>query len=190
MNIESINQDSGIYERLINKMEVSDSGCWDWLGWCDRDGYGHFSLNMRKKLKAHRLSYELHKGAIPKDLTIDHLCRNRKCCNPDHLEAVTRAENNRRGVGIARMQAFHKNLSPERAKAMRKAAAKKASTKRRSKTSCKHGHLFSPDNTYVAIKSGHRSCKTCREINSTKSNLKKKMKIKEKALCLGNQTHT
>lgn len=72
-------------------------GCWSWRGSVQSEGYGKFRLNGRQ-VYAHRLSYELHKGPIPDGLTIDHLCRVRRCVNPDHLEAVTHLENVRRGA--------------------------------------------------------------------------------------------
>jgi HNH endonuclease len=72
-------------------------GCWIWTGTLVR-GYGQTSIRGRERIYTHRLSWELHRGPIPDGLTIDHLCRVRACCNPDHLEPVTNAENLRRGA--------------------------------------------------------------------------------------------
>ena len=72
-------------------------GCWEWIRSCSSGGYGHAWID-GGHIYAHRLSYEVHKGKIPDGLTIDHLCRNRKCVNPEHLEAVTRRVNNLRGT--------------------------------------------------------------------------------------------
>lgn len=68
------------------------TGCWNWVGALDRYGYGR-----KAKTSAHRWYYRKFIGEIPNGLTIDHLCRNRQCVNPDHLEAVSMRENLRRG---------------------------------------------------------------------------------------------
>lgn len=84
-----------------NKREYivdESSGCWLWQLKKDKHGYGYKGIN-GKHLRAHRYIYERHKGKIPEGLQLDHLCRNHSCVNPDHLEPVTVAENNRRGIG-------------------------------------------------------------------------------------------
>ncbi len=75
------------------------TGCHNWQGFVSNKGYGHVSLGNGKSGRVHRAAYELAKGPIPPGLQIDHLCRNRRCCNPDHLEAVTPRENVLRGEG-------------------------------------------------------------------------------------------
>jgi len=67
-------------------------GCFKWIGYLDKDGYGTFYFR-KKNRKAHRVSYFLEHGDIPKDLVVDHICRNRDCVNPKHLRLVTKTEN-------------------------------------------------------------------------------------------------
>jgi len=75
------------------------SGCWDWIGATTTEGYGSLMLN-NGRTYAHRVSYETFRGPIAPSMVIDHLCRNRLCINPDHMEVVTLAENFRRGNRI------------------------------------------------------------------------------------------
>lgn len=111
--------------------------CWPWLGVRTYNGYGRFKLTARKSpVRAHRLAYEEMVGPIPEGLVIDHLCRNRLCVNPDHLEPVTNRENLLRGEGIAAINA--------------------------AKTHCVKGHPFDEVNTYIEPSNGKRKCRTCR----------------------------
>lgn len=80
-----------------------ETGCWDWLLTKTWDGYGYFTVNKKHKY-AHVFYFEQVKGLVPAGLEIDHLCRNRGCVNPDHLEAVTRSVNQLRGFAARRSQ--------------------------------------------------------------------------------------
>lgn len=76
-----------------------EDGCWTYQGHRDHKGYGKaaITLNGRKHSRAHRAAYEMLVGPIPEGLQLDHLCRNRSCVNPSHLEPVTNQENGYRG---------------------------------------------------------------------------------------------
>lgn len=93
-----------VQERFWTKVVKTDT-CWLWTGHLNSKGYGQ--LNVGKRLPmAHRLSYEWAVGEIPTGLVIDHLCRVRNCVNPDHLEPVTTAVNNARGLRHAERATF------------------------------------------------------------------------------------
>lgn len=112
-----------------------EGGCWEWQGAIVAAGYGRCltaETPFPGMYSAHRVAYTIVKGTIPDGLAIDHLCRNRRCVNPDHLEAVTLAENIARGV-----QARNGHDA----------------------THCKNGHEYTPENTYWCW--GGRRCKTC-----------------------------
>lgn len=109
-------------EKFINAIRVLPNSCWQWQNSLATFGYGKFWIG-NTQFMAHRFAWWVFRGAIPKGLQIDHLCRNRGCVNPDHMEPVTIKENVLRGVGTS------------------------AINKR--KTHCKNGHAYdriSPSN--------------------------------------------
>jgi hypothetical protein len=84
--------------RFEAKIQPGPSDCWQWIGSLMPNGYGRFKGEAKLPVLAHRWSYEYHVGPIPDGLVIDHLCRNRGCVNPWHMEPVTQKENLRRGI--------------------------------------------------------------------------------------------
>lgn len=90
-------------ERFWSRVVVDpNTTCLVWTGSIGTGGYGrHRWANSPKFRQSHRIAYELTVGPIPVGLMLDHLCRNRICCNPAHLEPVTPYENHERGLGIA-----------------------------------------------------------------------------------------
>lgn len=79
-------------DHLLSRTVRTETGCWIWTGARQSRGYGSTWRDGRTQL-AHRVSWELHRSDIEPGLTIDHLCGNKLCVNPDHLEPVTAAEN-------------------------------------------------------------------------------------------------
>ena len=84
--------------RFVAKLSETTTGCWEWQGTKDRAGYGRFGSGKRGTNIVHRIAYLALVGPIPEGKELDHLCRNRGCCNPDHLEPVTHRVNLQRGV--------------------------------------------------------------------------------------------
>lgn len=129
-----------ILQRFMTKVSRDPlTGCWNWTAYVQPNGYGVFGVgsrtdNSRRRVLTHRWSYEHFVGPIPAGLTIDHLCRNRRCVNPEHLQVVTYRTNLLRGDTIT----------------ARHAAA----------TTCPQGHPYSEINTYVHPE-GERVCRTC-----------------------------
>lgn len=103
--IRGHNSEIPLLQRIFNFWRqvrpVPESGwpdCIEWSGFISKGGYGVFSSGILGERQAHRISYILTFGPFPLGLEPDHLCRNRKCINPYHLEAVTRKVNSRRGA--------------------------------------------------------------------------------------------
>lgn len=118
--------------RFVSAVEPSIEGCWEWQRALD-NGYGRFWLDGRSRM-AHVVSYEMFVGPIPEGKHIDHLCRNRRCVRPSHLEPVDLVTNVLRGEGLSARNAR--------------------------KDECLHGHPLSGDNLYVTP-NGARQCKQC-----------------------------
>lgn len=84
-------------DRFFPYIRFTPDGCWLWTGSTNGVGYGDFRARGKNHYYVHRWAYEEWAGPIPKGMDLDHLCRNRSCCNPAHLEPVTRRENLERG---------------------------------------------------------------------------------------------
>lgn len=91
--------------RFWSKIKKKE-GCWEWYGCITPDGYGQAYFDGKNKY-AHRMAYELVKGPIPEGMVIDHLCFNRGCVNPDHLEPKTQMENTKRRNPARRLVQYH-----------------------------------------------------------------------------------
>jgi hypothetical protein len=99
-------------ERLMSKVVKDDSGCWTWTGSLSC-GYGQIMIKAIRKspMKTHRVMWEFCNGPIPDGHELDHLCRNRACCNPKHLEPVQPRINTLRGESPAAKWAKRKTCS-------------------------------------------------------------------------------
>lgn len=94
----------GLLERLEDKFLVMPDGCWEWISTKTQGGYGTIKIERGKTQMAHRVVYELFNGPVAPGLDLDHLCRNRGCVRPHHLDPVTRSENLHRSPLVGRYE--------------------------------------------------------------------------------------
>ena len=134
-----------------------EDDCWPWLGCLLSTGYGQVYVGRDSGLApgvlalTHRVAYQLAVGPIPPGLVLDHLCRRKSCCNPRHMETVTSRTN-----------------TVERADSTAGLNSRK--------THCKHGHEFTPRNTYWRP-SGGRECITCKLALRTIHNSRRRVSL-------------
>jgi hypothetical protein len=135
-------------ERRFSKkfMPEPNSGCWLWAGAIWQNGYGAFYLR-GKNQTAHRAAYEIRHGKPIDGLEIDHLCRNRCCVNPDHLEMVSTQTNTLRGIG--------------------------ATAVNKRKIHCSRGHEYTSENTRLSP-AGRRFCIKCKAFYNAKYKAQKR----------------
>ena len=153
--------DDKVIKRFWDKVDIKGKDeCWEWKASDNGTGYGKFYLKGWQNsefIYAHRVSYILYYGKIPKNYEIDHLCRNRICVNPQHLEAVLGKINILRGISCSAQNAR--------------------------KTHCIKGHLLSDENLYHLGEGEKRICKICRKENYEKSNKIRKKIYNQKDKC-------
>jgi len=128
--------------RFWAKVRPAASGCWEWTGATNSRGYGCFGVDGASQL-AHRHLYSVLVGTIPEGLTIDHLCRNKVCANPAHLEPTTRRENS--------FRAYEQDRPSH----------------------CPRGHAYTPANTITKHRSNggiNRMCRGCTEARRAEKN--------------------
>lgn len=138
--------DDGLIVIRPLKPEPKLTDCWIWAGPVNEKGYGMVSFTISGKqrtFRPHRVMYELAHGIIPDGLVIDHLCRTPLCINPEHLEAVTQAENVRRGkLGVLFGDQKY----------------------------CNNGHELTEENSQIRISktigNRYKRCLTCRRIKA------------------------
>lgn len=139
MRTKKLSKTATVTERFLDKVFIDPAGCWVWIGATTMLGlhknfpYGNFAGR-----QAHRISWELFKGPIPKGLEMDHLCKVTNCVNPEHLEPVTRLENVRRSSRFLKDGEY-----------------------------CKRGHLVIPGN-YKIRKEGFKRCLLCMKEDNNK----------------------
>jgi len=138
----SLKQITSVFSRIhvSTALLFNATPCWEWTGCINAGGYGHATWH-RKPIRAHRLMYAWLVAPLPPctrqrtDVEMDHLCKNRKCCNPAHLELVTKQVNMSRVNWRA--------------------------TKKATQTHCIHGHEYTPENTIWRCQGKARACRTC-----------------------------
>ena len=149
---------TAVQDRFWAKVAFSQAGCWEWIGAKTGTGYGNFKAYGRY-WPSHRFAYTELVGPLPshdpRGYELDHLCRNRSCVRPAHLELVLHRQNVLRGVGLSAMHA--------------------------KKTHCPQGHPLSGDNLQVYL-GRTRLCRACRKVQGNAGSIKRRIVHKEEVL--------
>ena len=138
-------------ERFHEKIErIPFSTCWWWTGSADKRGYGHFFPMRGQCEMAHRVAFMLYKGPIGDGLQVHHVCENKSCVNPEHLEAVT-----------PRVNLLASNTVNKRNAA---------------KTQCPRGHPLSGENLVLEVRRSGliRTCRECKRVQLRESRARRK----------------
>lgn len=138
-------------QRFLEKIDLSETGCWNWSGCKRSDGYGlAWSIQNKRMERAHRVIFECVNGKIPDAMQLDHrVCRNKGCVNPDHLAVCTAEENREQPDNIIGMKLRQ--------------------------THCKRGHELSGDNLHIDS-NGSRQCRKCRRAREKTARLRGRRK--------------
>lgn len=142
--------------RFFSKVKIAGlNECWEWQAYKNKFGYGLFNVNYYATM-AHRVSWELNNGPIPKGLYVLHKCDNPCCVNPNHLWLGTYKDNMRDCVAKGRYVSHNKN-----------------------KTHCPNGHEYSEENTYwYTEKNGRRRRRNCRACGASVASNKRELILK------------
>jgi hypothetical protein len=135
-------------ERWASKVAFGDlEDCWEWTAFVSAEGYGRINRGSRQDgiAYAHRVAWEMCKGEIPSGMTIDHICLNRRCQNPSHMQLLSRSANGARAWDTSDPAARYYPKADD-------------------SVPCRHGHL-----DWVRNRKGHRRCAECHRIEARAS---------------------
>lgn len=164
-----------------------EGSCWLWVpAFLANTSYGAIRDETKKIWRAHRWGYTYFRGEIPEKMTLDHLCKNTWCVNPEHLEVVTAEENRRRywegrerclNGHLLKIAGFTSMKGKERqcatcmkiqqvSRKIKEAAERRKfpATKKPLRSHCSKGHEYTEANTYITPSTGNRACRQCRRL--------------------------